>query len=157
MTDTVSSEHQVRSRTMASTQAYLDLLRQQDWDKWIELWADDAILEFPFAPQGRPRTYHGKADILKYMSGTTESIAVDGVQSLRVHPMLDPETVAVELVIKGHLLSNGAAYDQTYVTMFEYQDGKIKHYREYWNPLTSMYAHGGYEEWMKSIVERDGE
>jgi hypothetical protein len=90
------------------------------------------------------------------MSGTTKSIVVDGVQSMRIHPMLDPEKVAVELVIKGHLLSNGAAYDQTYVTIFEYQGGKIKHYREYWNPLVSITAYGGYDAWMRSSAERDG-
>jgi hypothetical protein len=56
-------------------------------------------------------TSGGKKDILRYMSGTTESIAVDSAASLRVHQMLDPQIVVAELGINGHLISNGAAYN----------------------------------------------
>ena len=63
--------------------------------------------------------------------------------------MLDPNKIVVELTINGHLKSNGATYNQQYVTFFEFESGKIKHYREYWNPIVSIDAYGGYEEWMK--------
>src|SRR5512133_1668593 len=151
-----TKEQDVRAQALASTQTYLELLRLQAWDQWIELWADAAILEFPFAPRGRRHTYQGKSEILKYMRGTTKSIVVDGVESVRVHPLLDPEKVIAELVIKGHLLSNHAEYNQSYVTFFEYENGKIKHYREYWNPLVSIYAFGDYDAWIQATADRDG-
>jgi len=140
---------ELRKETLEKAQSYLKLLQAQDWDKWIKLWADDAVLEFPFAPKNRPSVYHGKQDILAYMSSTTRSIVVDSVAGLKISPMLDPNQLVIELTIQGHLISNGATYNQIYVTFFEFESGKIKHYKEYWNPLVSIEAHGSYEAWMK--------
>jgi ketosteroid isomerase-like protein len=138
-----------RKQTLEKAQSYLELLQAQDWDKWINLWADDAVLEFPFAPKNRPSVYHGKQDILTYMSSTTRSIVVDSVSKLNISPMLDPNKIVIELAINGHLISNGATYNQLYVTFFEFESGKIKYYREYWNPIVSIEAYGSYEAWMK--------
>ena len=140
---------ELRKETLEKAQSYLKFLQAQDWDKWIKLWADDAVLEFPFAPKNRPSVYHGKQDILAYMSSTTRSIVVDSVAGLKISPMLDPNQLVIELTIQGHLISNGATYNQIYVTFFEFESGKIKHYKEYWNPLVSIEAHGSYEAWMK--------
>jgi len=63
--------------------------------------------------------------------------------------MLDPSKLVIELAINGHLLANGATYNQRYVTFFEFELGKIKHYREYWNPVVSIEAYGSYEAWLK--------
>ena len=139
----------LRKQTLEKAQSYLALLQAQDWDKWIELWTEDAILEFPFAPKNRPSVYRGKDDILTYMSSTTRSIVVDTVAELNISPMLDPNKLVIELAINGHLLSNGAAYNQRYVTFFEFESGKIKHYREYCNPVVSIEAYGSYEAWMR--------
>jgi ketosteroid isomerase-like protein len=138
-----------RKQTLEKAQSYLELLQAQDWDKWINLWADDAVLEFPFAPKNRPSIYRGKQDILTYMSSTTRIIVVDSVSKLNISPMLDPNKIVIELAINGHLISNGATYNQLYVTFFEFESGKIKYYREYWNPIVSIEAYGSYEAWMK--------
>jgi len=142
------SDVEIRERTVNQTRAYLALLQAQRWDEWIDLWADDAVLEFPFAHDSRQNVYRGKRDILEYMSATTGSIVVDSVTDLRVHPLLDPEAVVVELQIAGRQIVNGSPYNQRYVTIFQYKDGKIVNYREYWNPLVSIEAFGGYEEWL---------
>src|SRR5664280_1991614 len=92
----------------------------RDRDKWINLWADDAILEFPFAPKNRPSIYRGKQDILTYMSSTTRSIVVDSVAELKISPMLEPNKIVIELTINGHLKSNRAQYNQRYVTSVSY-------------------------------------
>ena len=146
---TTNKAEEQRKQTLEKAQTYLELLQAQDWDKWISLWADDAILEFPFAPKNRPSIYRGKQDILTYMSSTTRSIVVDSVAELKISPMLEPNKIVIELTINGHLKSNRAQYNQRYVTFFEFEFGKIKHYREYWNPLVSIDAYGSYEAWMK--------
>ena len=143
------TDEEIRAITMAQTQRYLELLQSQDWDSWIDLWAEDSTLEFPFSASGRRNVFKGKDEILTYMSDTTESIVVDGVSSLKVHPMLDPNLVMAELVIDGHLIENDAKYNQIYVTVFEFEDGRIKHYREYWNPLVSIQAYGSVDRWLE--------
>jgi hypothetical protein len=149
MEENMNQIEEQRKLTLDKAQLYLKLLQSQDWEKWIELWAEDAILEFPYAPKIRPSVYRGKKDILTYMSSTTRSIVVDSVADLIISPMLEPTKIVIELTINGHLISNGAQYNQRYVTFFEFEYGKIKHYREYWNPLVTIDAYGSYEAWMK--------
>ena len=149
MEENMNQIEEQRKLALDKAQLYLKLLQSQDWEKWIELWAEDAILEFPYAPKNRPSVYRGKKDILTYMSSTTRSIVVDSVADLIISPMLEPTKIVIELTINGHLISNGAQYNQRYVTFFEFEYGKIKHYREYWNPLVTIDAYGSYEAWMK--------
>ncbi|HEY3889555.1 MAG TPA: nuclear transport factor 2 family protein [Caulobacteraceae bacterium] len=136
-----------RAATLQLVRAYQNLLGQKRWDEWIELWAEDGVLDFPFAPAGRQRTYRGKAEILAYMSATPGRVAVDAVDQVRLFPMQDPEIAVVELTIKGHVPTSGAPYDQAYVLFFETKGGKLWRYREYWNPLVSIDAMGGREAW----------
>lgn len=133
----------VRDETLRLMGAYQTLIAQKKWDAWIDLWAEDGVLEFPYAPKGRKARYAGKAEIKAYMSGTAGKVAIDEIADLRVIPAQDPRIAVVEVSVKGRAPNTGARYDQSYVTIFETQDGKLKRYREYWNPLISIDAQGG--------------
>ncbi len=132
-------------------QSYLLLYAQQRWEEWIDLWSEDGVLEFPFAPAGRRSRYVGKTDILAYMTAVAARMAgrikSDGLGYFQVRPMLDPQAVSLEMSVKGRILETGAAYEQKYVSIIETKGGKISLYREYWNPLVSMDANGGREAW----------
>lgn len=146
----------VRTRNTELAQAYLHLMKEQKWDAWIDLWIDDAVLEFPFAPTGGQSRLVGKADILGYMRAVSGRIEVLGVKELKIHPMLDPEQVLVELQIEGRIPATGAPYDQRYVTLFTFKDGRLSHYREYWNPLVSIEAYGSYDAWLTQATSSHG-
>jgi uncharacterized protein len=141
----------VRRRTLETAQSYL--LTLGDLDRWIELWHDDGVLEFPFAPSGRPTTYRGKEAILVYMRGASSRIVTDAVDDLRVHAGDDPQVVVAEIATRGHLAQTGARYDQRYVCIFDMRDGLVWRYREYWNPLVSMEAYGGLAEWLAASAQ----
>jgi uncharacterized protein len=138
----VPQPDELRTRTLQIVAAYQSLLREKRWAEWAELWADDATLEFPFAPPGRQRAYHGKAEIVRYMREAAGRITIDSVDGIRLFPMQDPEVAVVELAIKGRATATNRAYDQCYVIFFETKRGKLSHYREYWNPLISIAAFG---------------
>ena len=137
-----SSDDETCAATLRLVGAYQSLLGQKRWETWIDLWAEDGVFDFPFAPHGRQRTYRGKAEILAYMSATPGRVAVDAVDQMRLFPMQDPETVVVELSIKGHAPATGAPYNQAYVLFFETKCGKLWRYREYWNPTDLHRRHG---------------
>ncbi len=40
----------IRARTLQLVADYRALLSGRAWDEWIELWAEDAVLEFPLRP-----------------------------------------------------------------------------------------------------------
>jgi hypothetical protein len=139
-----------RQRTLDLAQAYLVLLSEGKLSEWIELWHDEAVLGFPFAPPGRPSSYVGKANILAYMTAGHDRIRIDRVEEMRLHPGADPDVLVVELATRGHLVHNGARYDQSYVSVFECRDGLLWRYREYWNPLISIDAFGSLDQWLAS-------
>ena len=153
MTDGVEdSDDALRRQTLEQAQRYQAFLGEGRLDEWISLWHDEAILEFPYAPAGRAGSYHGKEAILAYMTAASGRIATDGIDELRVHETADPRVLIVELASRGHLVGSGARYDQRYVCLFELRDGLLWRYREYWNPLVSMDAYGGLDEWLDGLA-----
>lgn len=141
-----TDDEKVREQTLTLARSYMTLLKDRRFDEWIELWADDGICEFPYAPEGR-RLLEGKKAIYAYMTSYPEVIAIDSVAEIRVHPMLNPVIAAVELAINGRALTTGRPYNQRYVIFIEAKDGKIWRYREYWNSLISIEAFGGVDPW----------
>lgn len=141
-------------------QSYMALYAQQRWDDWIGLWADDGVLELPFAPAGRRPRYAGKADILAYMQATAARmggrIRTEGMTHFQVRPLADPDACCLEMGVRGRVTETGAPYEQKYISIIETRDGKITLYREYWNPLASMDAGGGREAWTASFGSPEG-
>jgi ketosteroid isomerase-like protein len=141
----IDDERRVATQTLMG--AYMTLLSQRRYEEWIELWADDGIMEYPYAPAGRRRTYHGKADILAYIKHASGRVAADAVEHMRVFPMQDPDIAVLEMTIKGRAITSDTPYNQSFVIFFELRDGKLRRHREYWNPLVTMDAMGGREAW----------
>jgi uncharacterized protein len=137
---TTPDDQAVRDETVALMQAYQTLITEQRFDEWIELWADDGVCEFPFATAGRPNRLCGKDEILEYMTQYPARISIEGVEALRVHLGVDPHVVVVEMTIRGTATETGKPYNQQFVIVGETKDGKLAHYREYWNPLISAEA-----------------
>jgi len=139
---TTPDDQAIRDQTVALMQAYQTLITEQRFDEWIELWADDGVCEFPFAAEGRPNRLCGKGEILEYMTQYPGRISIEGVDELRVHLGLDPHVAVVEMTIRGLATETGKPYNQQFVIVGETKDGKLAHYREYWNPLISAEAFG---------------
>ena len=131
----MTDDEAIRLETLTLMQQYQRLLTEARFGEWIELWADDGVCEFPFASPGRPRLLQGKEQILAYMTAYPSRIFIEGVDKLRVHPALDPNVVVVEMTIKGRVVETEKPYNQQYVIVAETRDGKLTHYREYWNPF----------------------
>ena len=136
----MTDDESIRLETLSLMQQYQRLLTEARFGEWIELWADDGVCEFPFASPGRPRLLQGKEQILAYMTAYPSRIFIEGVDKLRVHPALNPNVVVVEMTIKGRAVETDKPYNQQYVIVAETRDGKLTHYREYWNPLVSAEA-----------------
>jgi len=151
-----SNDDDRRAATMKLMGDYQTLLGQGRLDEWADLWAEDGVLEFPFGPAGRRRAYKGRADILAYMKHATGRVAADSVAQMRISPMLDPGMAVVELSTQGHVIANGAPYNQSFVIFFEVQDGKLHRYREYWNPLITIDAIGSRDTWTSGFGFPEG-
>ncbi|MGO8993774.1 MAG: nuclear transport factor 2 family protein [Polyangiaceae bacterium] len=62
----------------------LEALREGDVDGFVRMYDDDAIHEFPFAPEGRPERLEGKAAIADYMKNLPALVQLDSFDGVRV-------------------------------------------------------------------------
>ncbi|MER6336210.1 nuclear transport factor 2 family protein [Streptomyces tendae] len=116
----------------------LRLLLDKDIDGWVGQWADDGVMEFPFAPEGRPRRLEGRAAVAAYMRHYPDHIDLHDFPELRVHETTDARTVVVEMRGVGRLVRTGAPFDMTYIAVVTVEDGRFTSYRDYWNPLALL-------------------
>ncbi|MEV7817465.1 nuclear transport factor 2 family protein [Streptomyces flaveolus] len=113
----------------------LRLLLDKKIDDWVALWAEDGVMEFPFAPDGWSRRLEGRQAVAAYMRDYPDHIDLHDFPELRVHETTEPGTIVVEMRGVGRLVRTGAPFDMTYIAVVEVQDGRITSYRDYWNPL----------------------
>ncbi|MDH6484172.1 nuclear transport factor 2 family protein [Streptomyces sp. SAI-127] len=113
----------------------LKLLLDKDIAAWIDLWDDNGVFEFPFAPDGWPKRLEGKAAIADYMRGYPDHIDLHDFPYVEIHQTTAAQTIVVEMRAVGRLVETGSPYDMTYIAVVTVEDGRITRYRDYWNPL----------------------
>ncbi|GLV77059.1 nuclear transport factor 2 family protein [Streptomyces hygroscopicus] len=116
----------------------LRLLLDKNIPGWVGLWAEDGLMDFPFAPEGWPERLEGKEAIAAYMRHYPDHIELHDFPSLRIHQTTDAETIVVEMRSVGRLVQTGGPFDMTYIAVITVRNGLITSYRDYWNPLTLL-------------------
>jgi hypothetical protein len=64
--------------------AALESLRAGDVDGYMQMYDDDAVHEFPFAPEGRLERLEGKPAIAEYMKNLPAAVQFDSFDDVRV-------------------------------------------------------------------------
>ncbi|MFE4857624.1 nuclear transport factor 2 family protein [Streptomyces sp. NPDC056670] len=118
----------------------LRLLLDKDIPAWVDLWAEDGVMEFPFAPDGRPKRLENREAVAAYMRHYPDHIDLHDFPELRIHRTTDPDTIVVEMRGVGRLVRTGRPFDMTYIAVVTVRDGRFTSYRDYWNPLAVLEA-----------------
>lgn len=116
--------------------------------------AFEILFEFPYAPPGGVDRLDGKEALAAYLPGVAGMITIDTLEATAVHPCLDPEVVIIKFVATGQGKATGLPYDQRYISVVRVRDGRIIHYRDYWNPLVALAATGGGDALTMELKER---
>lgn len=107
-----------------------------DVEAWSDLLAEDAIVEFPYASAlGSPSRLEGKPAILNHMKIAVAQLQNWVFTNVREYQTLIPNVLFAEFHGKAVFVATGQLYQQDYVVRLETKNGKIIHYREYWNPV----------------------
>lgn len=145
--------------TVLSAQAammkFLDLMVQEDIPHWMELWHEEAVFEYPFAPDGFPQQVSGKQAIFDNFKDFPNTIKFFEFTDVQMHPTLNPDTLIIEFACRGRAVTTGKPYNQRYISVVQMADGKIARYRDYWNPLVILEAFDGGDAF-KSASHGDG-
>lgn len=114
-----------------------------DATTFLEMFADDGVMEFPFAPPGLTTRLQGKDALAAHLQSLSGLVALDGMSTPTVHQTVDPAVFVLEFEGSGRAIANGAPYQQTYISVITICDGRIARYRDYWNPLVVIKTMGG--------------
>ncbi|WP_086663524.1 nuclear transport factor 2 family protein [Lentzea kentuckyensis] len=113
----------------------LQLLLDKDMTGFAGLWAEDGVMEFPFAPPGYPARLEGRAAIEDYLRDYPKMLDIQGFPTQVVHQSTNPDVAVVEFDAEGVVVATGKPYRFSYIAVIIVRDGEIVSYRDYWNPL----------------------
>jgi len=103
----------------------------RNMDGWYDNLHEGIVMEFPFGPSvGMPDRVEGKAACSAVFASVCDIVRVQ-FYDIVIHPQLDPNKLIIEY--KGYGDPEPGAYDQTYICVQEYKDGKMIKFKEYWN------------------------
>jgi ketosteroid isomerase-like protein len=104
---------------------------------FADLFAEDGVLRFPFAPPGMPREIRGREAIRAARTseaGRRSLLVMDGVE-LVVRQTDDPEVVVTEIEHYGHSHALDGPYRFRALAVVRVRDGEIVSYDDYMDPI----------------------
>jgi ketosteroid isomerase-like protein len=113
----------------------------KDMPFWWANADEGLVLDFPFARLiGMPERIEGLAASKLYLDNVVASIKGLTFRDLVVMPLADPDTVLLEY--KGRCAAPNGTYDQRYITVMQFSDGRLSLFREYWDSSEVTRAFG---------------
>ena len=112
-------------------------------ESFVDMMSEDFVMEFPFARPGMQTRIEGRPAVLTYLMSVVQGISVDSVDHVVVHETTDPDVVIVEFDGHGRATRTGEPYEQRYISVIRTRDGRIVHYKDYWNPIQGLKAQMG--------------
>ena len=131
-----------RQQTEKAVRDFLTALEEKDMTKFAGVWAEDAVLEMPYAPEGFPKRVAGREDLIKHYAAWPQNSGKADFTSLVFHPLRDPERIFAEFKGAVEIVPTGRLYHQSYGGLFHVTNGKIKLFREYFDPAPFTWAFG---------------
>ncbi|GAB3960521.1 nuclear transport factor 2 family protein [Actinoallomurus acanthiterrae] len=112
-------------------------------DDYADLYADDAVLEFPFTAPGFPRSLHGREGIRAHLRATFgRAVRIEEFRDVVVHETTDPEVIVAEHAIVGTATASGLPCSIANLLVLTVRDGRIVHQRDYLDVLAATVAAG---------------
>ncbi|HEX3781509.1 MAG TPA: nuclear transport factor 2 family protein [Pseudonocardiaceae bacterium] len=137
------------SQTQASPRAvlrrYHRAMLAKSADDLADLYAIDAVHEFPFAFPAFPERYLGRAEIRVGYRAAWQDHPVDITEITEVvtYSAEDPAVVIADHAISGTVRATGAPFNLRGLLILEVHDGLITHARDYMDALSVMGQLGG--------------
>lgn len=124
-----------RAQARRTVLDFLEGLEQKDIARVNGVWAEDAVQEMPYAPQGFAQRVAGRDNLIRHYAGWPQASGrAEFTDGIVFYPTKDPEIVAVEYRGSVDGVPTGRHYAQRYFGLFHVEGGKIRLFREYFDP-----------------------
>ncbi|WP_020663300.1 nuclear transport factor 2 family protein [Amycolatopsis benzoatilytica] len=110
-------------------QRFLDASVGNRWDDLADCYAEDVVIEIPFAPAGVPKVSEGRELLRKRFHQAGERRTITKADRVSVHRTSDPEVLVAEFDLHGVL--DGKQYVSSYCLVMTVRDGQIVRSRDY--------------------------
>jgi uncharacterized protein len=119
------------------------------------LLADDAVIETPFAPPGRPRRFEGRDEFLAFAGAGRAALPVrfEECREIAVHDTADPEVIVVEYELAGTVTTTGRRATAPFIGVLRVRDGQVAGWREYQDAVAIAHALGQLPVLLASVTE----
>ncbi|MYL10283.1 MAG: nuclear transport factor 2 family protein [Acidimicrobiia bacterium] len=118
----------------AAFEAFLDALMSCDASKVAALLAPDAVLEFPFAPEGAPERVVGRAEIEHYFVKAFEAKTPIAFTDLSFRPLADAHEVFAEFKSEMQANADQRRYRNRYCAILRVGPSGVELFREWYDP-----------------------
>jgi ketosteroid isomerase-like protein len=132
--------------TLQITRRYLDVTSRGAYDELADLYAEDAVIEIPFAPPGIQRTSQGREVFRARFKSAERMWQIEGTDHVSIHQSVDPEVVVVEFTLRRRLRESGKQVSSLYIVVMTIRDGLIRHSRDYADIIAGARALGRLHE-----------
>ncbi len=105
-----------------------------------EVYAEDLVTEFPYAPEGHTRLLDGPEELLSFLSRI--SSFAEGFALGTPTIVSEGDTFVAEYHGSATFKESGLPYEQDYVVVAKVRDGKLASLREHYDPLRVLRAMG---------------
>ncbi|MFD7153318.1 nuclear transport factor 2 family protein [Kribbella sp. NPDC059898] len=104
----------------------------RDFNAFADLFAEDGVIELPFAVGGLPTRLEGREAIREFSLRTSDRpIDIVDLHTVQLHQTTDPEVVILELTTEARHTTTGAPFEARCIQVFRIHNGKIKLFRDY--------------------------
>ena len=104
-------------------------------DDVLRLFAEEAIVEYPYAPSLGGMARLTKADYRQHLEGILPQMPTILFSNVRVYPLQQEGAYWAEFHGETTIPATGKLYQQDYVVYLTISHDQFSTYREYWNPL----------------------
>ncbi|MFF9314546.1 nuclear transport factor 2 family protein [Streptomyces sp. NPDC014748] len=119
---------------------YRQAILDRSADDLADLYAADAVHEFPFAFPGLPPRYHGREEVragYRALWGASPA-RPERIDEFAVHATADPEVIVVEQTVAGTLVPAGRPFAVPGLLVLRVRDSQLVHVRDYMDAAAAV-------------------
>jgi ketosteroid isomerase-like protein len=132
----------VRGSNVALVQRYLDAWTVLDIDAVEAMLHPDVELELGYAPPGVTDLITGKQSVMEFLRAVPSTIAPMNFHAIDISTLEDPAELVAEYRGDSRVLATDKPYRNRYIARARVEDGLIRRFKEYSDPLIFMEAFG---------------
>jgi ketosteroid isomerase-like protein len=109
----------------------IDGVTGKEWDELPDLYAEDTVVEHPFAIPPQPKRLEGREALRRHFAAGPRQPLDLRARNIVVHDTADPEVIVGEFDYDVHVTTTGRSFTVANILVVQVRDGQIVYSRDY--------------------------